>query len=1014
MEPKDFQKRTAEHIVELFTEKGQNHVLLADEVGLGKTVVAKTVVNGVAAYHRDVLHDDFFKVIYVCSNANIAMQNYKKLGIENCKSISEGRLSVQHLEVYKAEDIGHPDQILVPMTPSTSFDLKNGQGLKSERAMAYALLSKVKELDLYQKRLKDLLKVNRELQGWESEVKDAQDKITDGEKCYLSKECNDRYIREMCEAIEQYWQENQDVYNRLLDALKGEWNLFQNRSKTIGIVNDIRFMFANISLDKLKPDLVIMDEFQRFKDLITGEVSENASDTTLLANKFLRDKGIKVLLLSATPYKPYITLEEMKINKENHQQEFQEVIRFLVNNTDKENQFKVAWKDYSYQLSEIGNGSFTTLIAAKNSVENELYSCVSRTERFEDNMMDVAMACEMDDISIGDIQSYLDIENVTEKLGLGRFPTEYVKSAPYLLSFMEYKIKKRIRKKLRTNKKIMGEIQHSNTLLLSYNRINKYKELNPNNGRLQVLVNDVFGRDREKNIQYLEWIPASRPYYVPDLSTKAGIVFHENKGVSKTLIFSSWEMVPRMIAATISYEAERTVVAEGQKKGLLKNRFYFSSEDGNEEKRKRTKRSLVDAREEVFLYVSPFLSSLYSPIEMMDRNLDEIRTQIAERIKEKIRYLRDNGYDFEEIEHSGAEQIVMLMQALDGIDCKDKLKRVGQSAISFLTKLAIAGPSECAYRILNDADKSREIASKFTTLFNRQSAQDILAVLYGDSGNHYYISVADYCVQGNLQAVLDEFVYFTNSGNAFDTIADAFIQPAITKIDTYSTLLESNDGDRDKRDPRYNMHAYFAVGYYNASTGEKNEKRASSVRAAFNSPFWPFVLATTSIGQEGLDFHGYCRKVMHWNLPSNPIDLEQREGRVNRFLSLALRQTLANDIFSQGPFKSNVWEEILTRSKSQLGAGHSDLVPFWCLPKEYVESHADTVYKIERIVPMYPCSRDVVRYQRLEDVLGLYRMTLGQPRQEETLEIIKRANLNDQQKKELYINLSPYGREDTL
>ena len=60
--------------------------------------------------------------------------------------------------------------------------------------------------------------------------------------------------------------------------------------------------------------------------------------------------------------------------------------------------------------------------------------------------------------------------------------------------------------------------------------------------------------------------------------------------------------------------------------------------------------------------------------------------------------------------------------------------------------------------------------------------------------------------------------------------------------------------------------------------GEDEKLRKSVVREAFNSPFWPFVLATTSVGQEGLDFHLYCRDVMHWNLPSNPVDLEQREG----------------------------------------------------------------------------------------------------------------------------------------
>ena len=39
---KDFQEATANRIVDLF-KAGHNRVLLADEVGLGKTIVAKTV-----------------------------------------------------------------------------------------------------------------------------------------------------------------------------------------------------------------------------------------------------------------------------------------------------------------------------------------------------------------------------------------------------------------------------------------------------------------------------------------------------------------------------------------------------------------------------------------------------------------------------------------------------------------------------------------------------------------------------------------------------------------------------------------------------------------------------------------------------------------------------------------------------------------------------------------------------------------------------------------------------------
>jgi len=74
---------------------------------------------------------------------------------------------------------------------------------------------------------------------------------------------------------------------------------------------------------------------------------------------------------------------------------------------------------------------------------------------------------------------------------------------------------------------------------------------------------------------------------------------------------------------------------------------------------------------------------------------------------------------------------------------------------------------------------------------------------------------------------------------------------------------------------RRTMRARFAMRFGDEKSEEDaTVQRASTVRQAFNSPFWPFVLATTSVGQEGLDFHHYCHAVVHWNLPSNPVDLE--------------------------------------------------------------------------------------------------------------------------------------------
>ena len=85
--------------------------------------------------------------------------------------------------------------------------------------------------------------------------------------------------------------------------------------------------------------------------------------------------------------------------------------------------------------------------------------------------------------------------------------------------------------------------------------------------------------------------------------------------------------------------------------------------------------------------------------------------------------------------------------------------------------------------------------------------------------------------------------------------------------------------------------------------------------------------------------------------------------------------------------------------------GSSDLIPFWGLRKS---DNPDDMVMIERIVPMYPFSRDGLAYERLIKILSLYRLTLGQARQEELLEYLFK-NCDDPDKlKELFINLSPF------
>jgi hypothetical protein len=173
----------------------------------------------------------------------------------------------------------------------------------------------------------------------------------------------------------------------------------------------------------------------------------------------------------------------------------------------------------------------------------------------------------------------------------------------------------------------------------------------------------------------------------------------------------------------------------------------------------------------------------------------------------------------------------------------------------------------------------------------------------------------------------------------------------------------------------------FAMRFGSDKTEDADRvRRDTAVSAAFNSPFWPFVLATTSVGQEGLDFHWYCHTIVHWNLPSNPVDLEQREGRIHRFKGHAVRKNVAraHGLGALASDAGDLWSEIFRRACADAPVGDRGLVPYWLYPME-------NGAWIERRVPLYPLSRDEARFHALQRSLGAYRMVFGQPRQDELL-----------------------------
>ncbi|MCH5256185.1 MAG: hypothetical protein J1D87_02785 [Lachnospiraceae bacterium] len=1029
---KDFQEATANRIVDLFMA-GHNRVLLADEVGLGKTIVAKTVVEKTGKWRKEE-NDPDYVVVYICSNAGIADQNCSKLGIakENRVSISEGRLSMQHLMLAESKKNGNVK--LIPMTPATSFQIRSGAGTAPERALAYLLMVESHICNTYSAELSLLMRtyfISKET-SWEDYIECQSRRINQLEH-------KKKYLKNMKDLLEQNFKPE------LIAKIKSACRKIRKQRDDVGddarldkiiswedqkgLINIIRYCLAEISLGMLEPDLVIMDEFQRFKDLI--EIDDNDhSDEAMLSRKFLHDNTNScVLLLSATPYKPYSTLTELTEGEETHLKGFMRVMDFLINGEEENQRFHTVWESYSAHLSEIRGNDLSVLITSKKEAEQELYNHMCRTERRDSGIINTVKACPMPlrKLSPANVNSYIELQNLMQDMGIGSFPIEYVKSAPFLMSFMNYKVKNKIDDFLKGNKySITPEerakyIKRISTAFLKRSLINGYQPLPDTNARLNTLFDEVFGnRDNKKaSPELLLWIPPANKYY----TVGPRCIFEQCEGYSKTLVFSSWEMVPRVIATLTSYEAERLVNQRRGNKSAEQKSYYAvpdedDLDDGENPKKKKSgkTRFLIKEQRELVAYPSVWLAGKYDYKKYYGFNLATIKKEIKKEIVKEISALSKKLPVPQA--HLGAKQLLEFLKYMDDqiLETNDEIipKQLPSGAdIDTLVNIAIGSPAVCLFRALSEIESvtdrmetARECCDKsFVSMFNRPEARSIMDAVFkgtkrlsGDRRYDHYKQVFHYCVDGNFQSMLDEYKYALGVGaeEFVEAVENSFLKttnlPYVSQ-EYYKVWL------KDPSSPEPKLRVHFAAGYFDAKTSDKSIQRVNNVRNAFNSPFRPFVLATTSVGQEGLDFHLYSRKVVHWNLPNNPIDLEQREGRINRYMCHAIRQNVAAN--EEGCDWTNKFEQ--TRLK--YGQNSSEMIPYWCLPDDYPYK-----YQIERIVPMYPFSQDMAKYDRLINVLALYRLTLGHPRQEEMISILQQEVLTKEQMEELFFDLSPYSR----
>jgi len=78
------------------------------------------------------------------------------------------------------------------------------------------------------------------------------------------------------------------------------------------------------------------------------------------------------------------------------------------------------------------------------------------------------------------------------------------------------------------------------------------------------------------------------------------------------------------------------------------------------------------------------------------------------------------------------------------------------------------------------------------------------------------------------------------------------------------------------------QEAVLTLANVQVATGETERSTRARLMRAFNTPFFPDILVCSQVMGEGVDLHRYCRHVIHHDLDWNPSSIEQRTGRVDR------------------------------------------------------------------------------------------------------------------------------------
>lgn len=1035
-ELREFQRRSRNHACRvLLSGAGPGRFLVADEVGLGKTRVARGVIEEVEALHATAGRGR--AVVYIAANAEIGRQNGKVLRGRAEELDLPSRPSL--LPLYSAA-LSRPGLHVLAFTPTTALRLRRGTGTAEERALLLVLLRRLWRFRVTD-RVIDVFRVRASRTNFWNSYKGLSGRRIDA-----------RAVKAFHRAVraDETLRDSFKAFNRPHTPIDG-----RGRNSFIG---KLRELLARMALQTLRPDLIILDEFQKFRWVL-----EEADVGGTLSNQLLGERP--ALLLSATPYRMTARAADDGLTDD----DLLPLLRFLYQDAEAAAQARTALVELRWALERVrgdesdeATKSVDRAIEARRTAQELLSRVMCRSER----PVGSSSATEVKTASLRpeDVRGYIDFQSAVDKAAPAaevshRQTIEYWKSAPFLFTFMrDYEAKRALREAQddeALRRKVVVPLSHSRAAHLDWRQIRRYEPIQIPNGRTRALKAAALEEDRWK----LLWVPPSAsPYEL------AG-PFQGQGGATKQLVFSGWEVVPTSVSAMVGYEAERRSAPRGARndKGARRTRSSRRPLDFRYSRSKGASGTFALAlcypAESLAAEVNPY-DCASDPGQDRGPSLREVLKVAEGRIATMLRdadippsrrthkgnpawywlapLLLDDARDVDvnkrlrqalprawaSRRREAASSIALrenLNRAAAGLRDPASLGPPPRNLARVLAELAIGGPGPVALRSLCaataiDIKKPGEdvvghaarIAWALRGLLGRPDATWVIQRSIPKQGLDHWRRVLRYCCEGGLAPTMDEYLHLIRDDEPADTAVQQVKRVAdhVALVAGLEPLLVRGDDATAPKSGRLpfkqgTLASRFAAPFGATTTESESSIHPDTVRRAFNSPFWPWVLVTTSVGQEGLDFHRYCHQIVHWNVPVSPVELEQREGRVRRFLSHGVRKNLATEHAGAAWTARDPWVAIrdagAERSREQ---GQSAFSPEWVYGEDRVKA---TV-----LVP--PFSRDAAHWERVRKRRVYYRLALGQPNPHELVESMV-ANLSHERAEELlpklHLDLAP-------